>query len=155
MAKYDAVRIKGKLWLALSNDQSVGVGGVNETGDVMLIQAMLRYISPFDFVRAGNIIPELTGDFNTATGDAIKNFQQEYSVRLLQIDGVIHPPSYEGRDLKNPFNPLMTITFLHILCKNTAKYYAHEGYTFGITFLFPQLLPHLRYPGMKTLPFLA
>lgn len=155
MAKYDAIRIKGKMWLGLSNDKPVGEGCSNEVGDVMLIQAMLRYLSPFEFARSGNIVPEVTGDYDNATGEAIKNFQMEYSMRLIEIDGKIHQPSYEGRDLKDPFKPLMTHTYLHIMCKNTAKYYAHAKYAIGITLLYPQLLPHLRYPGVATIPFLA
>ena len=158
MAKYDAIRIKGKMWLGLSNDESVGAGGRNNFSDVLLIQAMLSYIAPFEFVRGSPVplvVPEVTGVFDTATGEAIRNFQQEYSWRLLQIDGIIHPPFYEKRDLKNPFNPLMTMTFLHIVCRQTAKFYAHAKYATGITMLYPQLLPHLRYPGVATIPFLA
>ena len=155
MAKYDAIRIKGKMWLGLSNEQSVGAGGRNNFGDVLLIQAMLGYLAP-TVVRAGDVVPELTGVFDAATGEAIRNFQQEYIVRLIQSDGIIHPPSYEGRDLKNPFNPLMTITYLHILCKHQARqHYAHEKYPIGITSLYPQLRQHLRYPGLVTVPFLA
>ena len=155
MAKYDAIRIRGKIWLGSSNEQSVGAGGRNNFGDVLLIQAMLRYLAAFTATRSGTAVPELTGVFDAVTGEAIRNFQQEFSVRLFQPDGIIHPPSYAGRDLKNPFNPLMTMTYLHILCKHQAKYYGHARYAIGITMLFPQLLLHLRHPGVATVPFLA
>lgn len=160
MAKYDVVKIKGKNWLALSNEQSVGVGGRNEKGDVMLIQAMLRYIAPFQKEDTRPpVVPELTGMFDTATGEAIRHFQRTYSFRLIQADGVIHPPSYITRtgvrDLKNPFKPLMTHTFLHLMCRNFAQLYAHARYPDGITLLMPQLLPFLKSPGFKTLSFVA
>lgn len=158
MAKYDAIRIKGKMWLGLSNDYSVGAGGRNNFGDVLLVQAMLRYIAPFEIFRGGtvpSVFPEVTGIFDADTGEAIRRFQREYDVRLIQTDGIIHPPSYKGRDLKDMFNPLMTMTFLHILCKHTAKFYGQARYATGITMIYPQLLPHLRYPGMVSMPFLA
>lgn len=159
MAKYDVVKIKGKSWLALSNDQSVGVGSVNETGDVMLIQAMLRYISPFKIGGyASPIVPEVNGIFDAATGEAIRNFQSYFSSRLIVTDGVIHSPSYvledSVRDLKDPYKPLMTHTFLHIVCRNTAQFYAHMRYPEGITMLIPKLHQYLKNSGLRTLNFL-
>ena len=154
MAKYDAIRIKGKMWLGLSNDESVGAGGRNKTDDVMLIQTMLHYLEPFE-LYAGDVVPRLTGTFDADTGDAIRNFQREYSMRLFRPDGIIHPPSYEGRDLKNTFNPLMTMTFLHLLCKQVTPKHGHARYAIGMPRMYPQLQSRLRHPGLVTVPFLA
>jgi hypothetical protein len=158
MAKYDAVRIKGKMYLTLSNDHSVGAGSRNEISDVMLIQAMLRYIVPYQLMIAepAPSYPAVTGVFDAETGEAINHFQSSFSPRLLNLDGVVHPPSYEGRDLKEPLlKPLMTITMLHIICKHSTKFYAHSRYPLDITRLMPQLLPFLKHRGMTKLSFLA
>ena len=158
MAKFDVVTIKGKQWLGLNIDKSVGSGGDNDRGDVMLVQAMLRYTAPFYpyfGMEIPKVVPEVSGKVDTNTFEAIINFQSNWSWRLMNLDGILHSPSYEKRNIKQTYKPLMTMTYLHILCKNTAKFYAHLKYPTGITIFEPKLIPYLRYPDLQNMKWLA
>lgn len=101
----------------------VGIGGINERNDVMLIQALFKLIGFQDiyakryFGLSANDIPEPTGILDVKTIMAIWGFQRIMSSRLLNDDGKIHPASYKDRILKNAFykgSRLMAITLLNM-----------------------------------------
>ncbi len=107
----------------------VGIGGINERNDVMLIQALFKLIGFNDiyakryFGLSANDIPEPTGILDVKTILAIWGFQRVMSSRLLNNDGKIHPASYQDRIIKNAFykgSRLMAITLLNMEAVETA-----------------------------------
>jgi hypothetical protein len=100
---------------------AVGVGEKNDKNDVMLIQALFKLVgynprtAKLNFGLDLNDLPDPTGDFDEKTIKAIWGFQRKRSLRLLNIDGKIHPASYKNRVLKNAFRGrVMAITLLNL-----------------------------------------
>lgn len=128
MAKIDVININGNRQPCVNLSYSVGAGGRNHKPDVLLIQALFFYLY-FDeeakllgtpFLGPGLAFVEKflpTGVFDMLTVQVIAQFQTMHRRHLLSADGIIHPASYEGRVIKNTDQPLMTITYLHLLAK--------------------------------------
>jgi hypothetical protein len=101
--------------------ESVGIGGANKIGDVMMIQAMFRYLGMHDRFWVIGVdslaeLPEVNGKYTGKLGRIILNFQKKYDYLLLSVDGLIHPASNQDRNIKfssGDNNRLMTITLLH------------------------------------------
>lgn len=75
---------------------SVGSCGVNRKDDVMVVQALFKFLLPIN--RGGNPpigipdseCPEPTGTFDKATARLIRKFQAKHYPRISR-DGIIHP----------------------------------------------------------------
>jgi hypothetical protein len=123
----------------------VGHGGKNHKGDVMLLQAMFKYIHSYnDRVFSYGVLPPalpaVTGDFNHPTAKVIANYQNKWAHVVLRVDGLIHPASYENRILADrSSNRLMTITLLHLHACYAARNLGDADYTEAIPRLFPSL----------------
>lgn len=113
-------------WVDLNGER-----GANQPDDVMLIQGMFRFIkkhnSGCDFSKAAQYgdLPEVTGIVNSPTLDMIDLYQRVNARKLLKVDRVIEPASYQNRNivLTAKHHRLMTITLLNMDCS--------EGVLFG------------------------
>ena len=130
MAKKDIINFSGVKTFGVNTHFIVGPGGDNGPADVMLVQALFRYIINFSgqFIKmksglAGLDPTIVSGNCDAKTNLAIWRFQQANAQKLLSVDGQIHPASYEGRVMKSDYSdyldqmrakPIMTITLLHI-----------------------------------------
>jgi len=154
MATKEPITINGVSTVGFNVCDTVGNGGKNRTdnGDVMLIQAMLHALANSDGVPAASRVgltsmsqvPEPTGTFDAKTQHAILSYQRRWHQVLLRVDGVIHPASYQRRNILfgRPGERLMTIThFHHQLLSSTNLL---PDYTIELTRKFPRLAPLLR-----------
>lgn len=128
---------------------SVGLNGDNGPADVMLVQALFRYIA-HDRHSAGkyfglplNRIPQISTKMDSATKMAILAFQRTNSKRVLKIDGTIEPAKYEGRVIKNTKGRVMTITLLEMFAKLRAFDNSDMDHINGVIKLEPRLAPWL------------
>jgi hypothetical protein len=104
----------------------VGIGEKNERNDVMLIQALFKLAGWLEvdarklFGLNTKDLPEPTGDFDEKTKQALWAFQRKNSNRLLNIDGKVHPASYQNRVIKNAYKGgrVMAITLLNMNADN-------------------------------------
>ncbi len=125
--------------------ETVGKYGENKKGDVMLVQAMFRYIAASPSVVSkqfeGGVLPEVTGTFDDATKAVIRKYQNKWVHVVLRADGLIHPASYENRVLadRSASRRLMTITLLHEHANQAAAGFGDKDYTDAILQKFPQL----------------
>ncbi len=130
MAKTDIINIRGNTSRCVNLSRSVGIGGANQRSDVMLIQALLYYLSfngEANILRLPVYLPtidlmvgvtaSITGHLDAFTIMTINIFQGMHRHRLLRYDGLIEPAKYQGRIIKDSTEPLMTITYLHLLAK--------------------------------------
>ncbi len=81
-------------WTEINVTSSVGVGGVNSTQDVLVVQALLKYVGEkISYFRNENL-PRPTGVMDKKTQHLIKKYQQ-YVRRVkkvgLSVDGRIDP----------------------------------------------------------------
>lgn len=134
------------LQLGFNVSETVGRGGKNHRGDVMLIQAMIGYIASSPSVVSGvfgdkNALPEVTGVFNRITAELIKRYQNKFLHVVLAADGIIHPASYKNRVLadRSASRRLMTITLLHEHSNQAAAGLGDLEYTEAVLLKFPQL----------------
>ncbi len=122
MPRRDQISIDGNTDYGLNVFDTVGVGGTNNPGDVMVIQAMFRYLyelwakpeyAAFGSLRSGFLLhPD--GSINQKTNNAIRSFQRFFYWSVLNVDGRIHPAKYENRNITTGAGKrLMTITLLH------------------------------------------
>ena len=122
MAKMEIATLDDLKILHANISDIVGVGEKNERNDVMLVQALFKLVGYIDrrakefFGLAAKDLPEPTGDFDEKTIRTIWAFQRKMSYRLLNIDGKIHPASYQDRVIKKAFRGgrLMAITLLNM-----------------------------------------
>jgi hypothetical protein len=123
MAKIDMANIPPMQVEHANISDAVGNGEKNEKNDVLLIQALFKLVGYNDrharkfFGLAVKDLPEATGSFDEKTRRAIWAFQYQSAHRLLNVDGKIHPASYQNRVIKNAFKAgtrLMIITLLNI-----------------------------------------
>lgn len=142
MAKKDLISFRsGKFW-GVNVHYKVGPNLDNGPADVMLIQALFRYLSYSAQNIKGELgytesdVPDINGKFDAKTSNVIKKFQQKNAAKLLGADGSIYPASYEGRLIRvNHWDPLlrqprqrmMTITLLHVYAWYTAAIYDDAG----------------------------
>ena len=131
---------------------SVGIGRADQRFDVMLIQALFYYLSfnreakilhlpeylPAFDLFAGTTVP-ITGQLDAFTIMTINIFRAMHRHRLLRYDGLIEPAKYQGRIIKDSTEPLMTITYLHLLAKKVEPVKGSDY----ITDL-PSLMPEVR-----------
>jgi hypothetical protein len=130
MAKKDIINFNGNKTYGVNTRFSVGTRGDNGQADVMLIQALLRYITsaPIQLVKSQSglttpDLPKVNGICDGKTNQAILKFQQANAQKLMSVDGKVHPAIYEGRVIKSEMTdylyqkkarPIMTITLLHL-----------------------------------------
>lgn len=126
MPRRDLIKLNGDSNYGLNVFDTVGRGCANNPGDVMVVQAMFRYLSelwsanpdldklpPYVSMRNSfQLQPD--GTMNSKTVNAILVFQKFNWYSALNIDGKIHPAKYENRNITiGPGKKLMTITALH------------------------------------------
>lgn len=121
MATIETANLAGMKTKHCNVSDLVGIGEKNEINDVMVVQALFKLIGRSDFLAkkyfrlAPTDLPEATGNFDKKTIKAIWAFQQTMKLRLLNVDGKIHPASYKDRNIQNAFNGrLMAITLLNM-----------------------------------------
>src|SRR6185369_9619547 len=133
---------------AINLDFRVGEHGENRHADVMLIQSLFQYIGVKG--NAGNRcvegirLPGVDGICGPVTKRAIRQFQNKHSHRLLRVDGVIHPASYNGRKMADISKPVMTIMLLHFFATDAALFLSDADYFAGLIRIEPRLSPFLR-----------
>jgi hypothetical protein len=114
--------------------ETVGVGGKNQMGDVMLIQSMLHYINLGAPVYIAGVLEGMSspsGVFDAATGRAIKRFQRKWADHLLQVDGLVHPGAFKGRRIiTKSGSTQMTIYHLNFLMRVAAMTLHGGGFDF-------------------------
>jgi len=143
-----------KQWLSLEGDRSpcfninysVGVGGINHIDDLILIQAMFRFIAKgfgelsILGLTSINEVPGLTGLLDKKTINTIHSYQRRWTRLLLNADGLIHPADYIDRDLKiDPTTRRMAITLLHQHAQDAGFRLGETDYTTAMVRLFPEL----------------
>ena len=151
MAKKEIITMGTVSGSAINIHFSVGAGGSNDKADVMLIQAMFLYIgsisldaNPTRYLGFPlSDLPAISGVCDSKTKSAILRFQQRNAKRLLGADGLIHPASYEGRNLKPGLQRMMTITWLHFIGCEVGIYYAEPYYIDSLINIVPDLRPWL------------
>jgi hypothetical protein len=149
MAKKDSLQLQGLTVPAVNIHFRVGRGGDNGPADVMLIQALFRYISRNDIAARGQLglstsqLPEITGTCDAKTMAAIWGFQQKNRRKLLNVDGLIHPASYADRVIKDMTKPIMSISLLHNMAVDTSLMRNDSDYISGLIKLEPKLGPWL------------
>lgn len=132
MPRRDLITINNNTEYGLNVFDKVGPGGANNPGDVLVIQAMFRYLHELH-AEQGYIHPSLEGKDVEVNGIAgyktfkmIRDYQRKHWWALLSTDGVIHPARYENRKITTGNGKrLMTITHLHLeiwLADNTLDY---------------------------------
>jgi hypothetical protein len=119
MAKKDKLNLQGSFFDTVNLHYSVGRSADNKPDDVMLIQALFQWIGFTPATAFGQLgmsiaqLPKITGVCDGVTQRAIVAFQRKNARNLLNIDGVIHPASYENRRLNRPAGSrVMAITLL-------------------------------------------
>ena len=154
MAKIEKINFLGETRDCVNVSGSVGSGQANQRLDVMLVQALLRFIGlQEDPAASGEYdnfakyslglnssaeVPQITGAFDARTADAIVAFQTRHRHRVLKIDGIVHPASYGHRRLKRQY-PLMTITLLDLEASETITNIGGGHYIRGLKILAPTL----------------
>jgi hypothetical protein len=120
MPRRDRITINEWTEWGLNVFDTVGARGANNPGDVMVVQAMFRYLhelwskgvfksfaSPFFHLEPNGIV----GDKMLK---AIRTFQRQNWYSVLGTDGIIHPAKYENRNITTGVGKrLMTITLMH------------------------------------------
>lgn len=120
MPRRDLITIDGHADYGLNVFDTMGIGGANNPGDVMVVQAIFRYLvelrqPPVAKVEADlleKLTVEVTGQISQKTTNAILAYQSYYSYKILSVDGIIYPAKYENRKIKFE-GKWMTITHLH------------------------------------------
>ena len=91
MAKLDIIFVGGIGNLGFNLTATVGKGGVNQTGDVMLIQAVFAFLSrnhlPGQAGRWANIpIPNVDGNPNNGIKESIRKYQVQFESDFVGVD---------------------------------------------------------------------
>lgn len=152
MPSRELISLNNKQRYGFNVSDTVGPGGANNTGDVLVVQAMLNYIAEgglgpqcFGYLEGFgspiNKVPGLTGILDQETIAALSIFSVLNLPKLYGgMDFMIHPASYAGRNL-NPFKPLMKITLLHVYARAAAKKLGDDDYTKAMLRMLPRLIP--------------
>jgi hypothetical protein len=149
MAKKDTITFGTVAEPAVNVHFSVGSKGDNGPADVMLIQTMFRYLAHIKGIPTQYLglrlkdLPEITGYCDDKTKQAILKFQIKNAKHLLKIDGLIHPASYEDRNIKAGEPRLMSITLLHFYAKEMQAWHPEQTYIEDLANMVPQLQPWL------------
>jgi hypothetical protein len=158
MPQKEIINFNGNKTYGVNTNFTVGPKGGNGPADVMLVQALLRYITNASIglvkSQSGLInfdLPQVNGICDGKTNQAILKFQRANTRKLLRVDGKIHPASYEGRVIKSEMTdylyqkkakPIMTITLLHLYAF-WAEPVRGLDYISGIVEIAPGLKPWL------------
>ena len=152
MPSRELISLNNKQRYGFNVSDTVGPGGTNNTGDVLVVQAMLNYIVEGGFglqcfgyfeTMGGpvNKLPGLTGTLDPETITALTLFNTLNLPKIYGgMDRLIHPASYAGRNL-NPFKPIMKITLLHVYARAAAKKLGDDDYTTAMLRMLPRLIP--------------
>jgi len=154
MARIEKMNFLGETRDCVNISRTVGNGRANEKDDVMLIQALLRFIGlqedpdasgEYDNFAKYSLglnsaaeVPRITGIFDSLTANAIRVLQNRHIHRVLKVDGIVHPASYHYRHLKKQY-PLMTITLLDLEASETITNIGNGHYIQGLKMLAPAL----------------
>ncbi|HEX8250622.1 MAG TPA: peptidoglycan-binding domain-containing protein [Pyrinomonadaceae bacterium] len=97
----------------------IGPKAVNDNWDVLLIQAMLRYLWAYERGTPDNLCPLPTGIYDKTTAGAIWNFQKKQN---LEADWYIDPlpPHYRGIAVGSRHKVVWTMARLYILVMEKA-----------------------------------
>ena len=138
MPRRDEITIDGNTNYGLNVFDSVGLGGANNPGDVMVIQSMFRYLAElwekpeYEAMRSLGLLEKFTlepvGTIGDKTIRAIVAYQRLNHYKVLSVDGIIHPAKYENRNIKWD-GKWMTITHLHWdlwMAEDNARDYTQE-----------------------------
>lgn len=120
---------------------TVGTRGKNESGDVMVVQSLLKIIAKGSPILAGDapLIKEVNGFFNLETDRAIRWFQHKFSGHLISQDGLVHPGSFKNRKIKF-FGKQMTIYLLNSFARQSViLLYMEHDHTETLFKEFPQI----------------
>lgn len=149
MAKYDWIEyVDGSSDQTVNLHHSVGFKGINNPDDVMLIQALIEYISkragmgPKTLGLGGDYkVPAVTGIMDNETYSAIGQFQIEWQRNLIirRFDGRIDEAHYRGRKLNRGNLQVMSITLLHELAGDAALVTSDKTYIKDIEDAYPRL----------------
>jgi hypothetical protein len=148
MAKIDEIDIGNRKIVCLNISKTVGASGTNKIGDVLVVQALLNYIANQNEDKALILlgtpldeVPEISGEFDIATFNAIATFKHIWIHRLLNpTDSVIHPAHYKGRVLRQyKTGRLMTITLLSQLADFASRQAYGIPYTDHILHVYPRI----------------
>jgi hypothetical protein len=140
MARFDIIRTStGEIQGTVNLTHAVGTGAPNHHSDVLLIQALFKYIAegltPSALGLGGDYnVPDLSGKMDAETYSAIGEFQITNMRELMmkRFDGVIHPASYKNRTINLSKRPLMSITYLHLMATDASVMNGDVGYTQAI-----------------------
>lgn len=153
MARRVLIKMNGQRQLGVNIERSVGMDGVNDYEDVLLIQTLFNYISdglgPESLGLGGEYkMPDMTGSMDGETQTAISQFQMSNASSLFRkgkfFDWCIDPASYNGRSLRSN-KPVMSITLLHIKATDAALMQGGNpnGYSDALIGLQPELAQFL------------
>lgn len=146
MAKKDLITMLDETSPGFNLSFWVGLGGLNDKGDVMLIQAMMNFIAEghddpsmvgvkFDFD-----LPDVTGSLDSSTIFSIIGFQTRWMSHLLaSVAGKIFPVDYKTYKYTESEPRRPVITMLHQLSLDAAGRLNESDYTEAMPKMFPQL----------------
>jgi hypothetical protein len=151
MAQFEEININGDSESGVNISKIVGFAGANLKEDVLLIQALFKYIADGMFPEMLGLggdykVPDVTGEMDADTYSAIAAFQIRNASRLLRhnFDGRIHPASYKNRVIKNiSKQPVMTITLLHIMATDAAVFKGDYSYPQALARQYSELATYL------------
>lgn len=153
MARKEIITVLDSKSPCFNVSHPVGVAGWNDMGDVILVQAMFRFIfEGFEDtshlgVPSPDDVPALTGYMDGKTIKSIRSFEQRWMNLLMRPDGKIHPANYHRNLQVSGTKPRMTITMLHFLCENAAGLMNQVDYTQVMPQMFPALWTFVRQLG--------
>ncbi len=99
----------------------VGPKAFNDNWDVMLVQSMLRFLSPNERGTPNHLCPVPTGNFDKLTARAIFNFQQRHR---LEADWFIDPlhSHYQNISVNRNSRIIWTMAKLYFLVAEKALF---------------------------------
>lgn len=151
MAKKETITISGDKYSCFNVSFPAGVGGFNEKGDVLLLQAMFNFIA-LGFgdarilgIKSKNGLPALTGALSRETIDVIRNYEYRWAKLLWTMTGLIYPADYKNQDLELDADTRRpTITLLHQHAADAAVRLNETDYTTTMLSEFPELKPFIK-----------
>lgn len=131
---------------------SVGMGGQNDKGDVLLIQAMFNFIADGlkDVSRLGikarHDLPEITGRLDSNTIFTIIGFQHKHLHRLFAVkSGTIFPADYTKKlPVVTGTEPRQQMFLLHQFAQEAGALLNEPDYTTAMLNVFPELRPFIK-----------
>ena len=145
MAYKQIININGTNEPAVNIRWNVGPGAPNGPADVMLIQTFINYLSFYGKTPTSKHtglgpgeLPAMDGKFGPKTARAVLQFQRQNARFLQNVDGIVHPASYNGRNLSGRPR-YMTITLMHLFGQERALMENQPSYIDGLIRLNPAL----------------